>query len=221
MSRLRIVSLLALMLGAAVGLLASKQMWNYYWVIPVVSLGSELEPKAAAMVITGEGWQVLSKEERDRSLESELLRCSKEGEVCTFGRPLRRWGAETLATLPVLDADDALELLASARSVAPVGFLGPAGSGKGGGIVLTLGSDTTLAAFHTGELHDDTYGYVEVLFQGRGATTVRKAAATYLFDLAGLEFLTPPVLVGLGMVLALLASVVGMAVARGFRKGGS
>lgn len=81
-------------------------------------------------------------------------------------------------------------------------------------MVVTFGDDTTLVAFHSGELRDDTYGYAEVLFRGRGATTVRKAAENYLFDLAGLEFLTPPVLVGVGIGLALLAGGVGAVVAR-------
>jgi len=62
---------------------------------------------------------------------------------------------------------------------------------------------------------NNTYGYAEVLFRGRGATTVRNAAENDLLDLAGLEFLTPPVLVlvGVGIGLALLAGGVGTVVA--------
>jgi hypothetical protein len=202
--------------GAAGGLLASKVLWNYYWTIPTVSLEG-LEPKAAVMVSNGDGWRVMPREHRDRALASDGQRCSRKGEVCTYGRPLRRWDADALTKLPVLESDDALERLASARALCPVDFLRPSGLGVGAGMIVDLGDGMTLVAFHTGELRDDTYGYVEVLFQGRGTSTVRKGVASYYFDMAGLEFLTPPVLVCLGVLLVLVVGGIAVATARGYR----
>lgn len=80
---------------------------------------------------------------------------------------------------------------------------------KGTGTVATFslgGKTKTLVVFDSYELRDDTHGYVELLMSGVSANSRLEDAAYFYYDIAGIEFATPPVLM---LIAVLLAYVLG------------
>ncbi|XXF77915.1 hypothetical protein P2318_33420 [Myxococcaceae bacterium GXIMD 01537] len=64
----------------------------------------------------------------------------------------------------------------------------------------------TVVGFQTGELNNDTHGYVEVLFRGAGPGAEFIESVHYYFDVAGIEFATPGFLIVVSQMAACLLS---------------
>ena len=211
---LRIVALVAapLVVGVAAGLTMSKCLWGYFVSPPTVTISPSCHPAAAAMFRAQPAVELLSRQERDEMLQSQFERC-RHGDECTYGRTLLATGGKVWLDTRLEDEGTVRQVVADARNTPPAPFFVP--TQRGVGAVATYscpGGSVSLLLFHTYELHDDTHGYFEALFQKADSEYLSKAVAHYYFDVAGIESATPAVLSVIGMVLAYIVGALVFAV---------
>jgi hypothetical protein len=198
-------------MGGFLGLLVSKVLWNYALSPPSVELPSGSAPQAFGLYRVGAAPTVVAKQNRVGELKHEFRRC-RTGDECTYGRTLSALGIGKLEALPELPAHEASDAIAIARRLSSVEFFR---QGSGGvGIVVAFENHHTFVGFQTNELAHDTHGYVECVLDNRADASRLESEVSYYFDVAGIEFATPGVLVVLGALLAVLIMLVSMALMR-------
>lgn len=224
--RITLWILAPLTFGIAVGLVASKSLWNYWWVQPIVHIDHAARPTEIAFFWVWPSLEVKPLSDRNELLSNELRRCSGgHQEECTSGRALFQTRNVELATLPTITAIRVRDALDSARRLSRTAFLSDGQQGTGFVTIYDLhGEQLTLITFNTAELHDDTRGHAEILLGGSGERASLVDFASYYFDVAGIEFATPRVLVLLGILLAfvvtaLIATIGFLARRSGVKKG--
>lgn len=214
--RTRLASLLFLpaFVGIGAGLTASKILWNYVWSPPTVKVSKAAQPEALALFQKEKEVKILSDADRNDALAVHLRNCQGGG-YCTFGRFLAATGNDEWFAAPTLPETEVRSILESMIAESPASFLG-AGQ-RGIGVVATYvgdGERRTIVAFETRELWNDTYGYAEGLFRHSGPDVELLDSIYYFFDIAGIEFATPKVLVAMGVGLAYIVAICGFVVAR-------
>lgn len=206
--RLALWILAPLTFGIAVGLGTSKSLWNYWWVPPTVHVDYAARPTEIAFFWVWPSLEVKPLADRNELLSDELRRClGGHQEECTSGRALFQTRNVELTTLPTITAIRVRGALDSARRLSRTAFLRVEQQGTGFVTIYDLhGEQLTLITFNTAELHDDTRGHAEILLGGSGERTSLVDFVSYYFDVAGIEFATPRVLVLIGILLAFLVT---------------
>jgi len=214
--RITLWILAPLTFGIAVGLVASKSLWDYWWVPPTVHIDHAARPTEIAFFWVWPSLEVKPLADRNELLSNELRSCSGgHQEACTSGRALFRPRNIELTTLPTITAIRVRGALDSARRLSRTTFLSDGQRGTGFVTIYDLhGEQLTLITFNTAELHDDTRGHAEILLGGSGERVSLVDFTSYYFDVAGMEFATPCVLVLLGILLAF--AVTGLIATIGF-----
>ena len=179
--------------GAALGAEASRALWNYAWSPPRVDVGEAGSPVAFAIFSVDGHLGVLSRIERDATLQRELYRCDTGGN-CTYGRPLTRWGLDELSSLPLASSEQIRRALKVAAADQPAEAARALPVERGA--VVVFDRAFTLLAAETGEIADDRFMYRELLVESEEGLPRAVAEARYYFDVAGIEFATPFFLMG-------------------------
>jgi hypothetical protein len=198
--------LVPLICGIAFGLGASKSLWGFWWVQPTVQIDPASCPKEFTFFSIWPSLEVKPLATRNELVFDELRRCLKGfPEECTDGRALLHTPNVDWNTLPNITVSSVQDALDSARKLSSSEFLRDGQKGNGFVIKYDLnGQSLTLVTFNTSELHNDTHGYVEVLIAGHKERASLLDFAYYYYDVAGIEFATPGVLVVVGIVLSFL-----------------
>jgi hypothetical protein len=123
----------------------------------------------------------------------------QRGIDCTHGRILAAWPLEQLTALSSVPDSEVNDIVSTSGRFFPEDLVGRQLSY---GVVLVLESGFVVVSLSTRELSDDTYGHVELLLRGLGASIELVDSAYYYYDVAGIEFATPKFLVVLGVLLA-------------------
>ncbi len=213
--------LVPLTVGVAAGLGASKSLWDYWWVPPAVYIDPAAHPRAIAFFSRWPSLEVKPIADRNEVLGSQLTRCSGgQTEECTYGRVLLQTRNVEWIALPVIADSSVHTAFNAAQRLSPAAFVREGQNGTGVVAIYDLHGETlTLVAFNTAELHDDTHGYAEMLLRGSGGDITLSDSISYYYDVAGIEFATPRVLVLLGIILAFavaaLVAAVGFLARRG------
>lgn len=206
-----------LIIGIAAGLTLSKCMWGYAFAPPAVRVDPGAEPLSLAHYWLKPELIVQSLKERDSALDNAFKDC-RRGHECTYGRTLSVFGSRQWLQTPIPSIREVQAALESAQRLSPVSFF-TAGA-KGTGVVAayrTKEGVKVLVAFNSYELHDDTHGYLELLFRNDVGRPVLQDAAHYYYDVAGVEFATPLFLAIFGTVVAYLLTGVAFFVTRALR----
>lgn len=202
--RIALWILCPLVIGSAVGLSTSKILWNYWWSPPTVHINHEAQPTAITFFKI---WSLLKMEplaSRNEILKNELKRCAGEQQDgCTFGRALLQTSDVEWTTLPMVTATSVHDILNSAYKLPNTSLMRDGQQGTG--VIATYdlqGKPLIFISFETAELRDDTHGHVEVLLGGTNEQTTLLDFASYYYDIAGIEFATPRVLVFFWCIVA-------------------
>ncbi len=207
--RIALWILCPLVIGTVIGLSASKLLWNYWWTLPTIHINHEAQPTAIAFFKI---WPLLKVEplaSRNEILKNEFKRCAQEQQKeCTFGRTLLQTSDVEWTTLPMIKTTSVHSALNSAYRLSETSLLRDGQQGTG---IITIydlqGKPLTLISFETAELHDDTHGHIEILLSGPSQQTSLLDFASYYYDVAGIEFATPRVLVFLGNLITFTVTV--------------
>ena len=190
-----------LLLGALLGVFASRGLWGYFWSVPAIQLPELSNMEAASFFYAKPFVEVVPSEERSSHIEGGIRVCQITVEDCNSSRIIDRLGGRRLEDLPPVSSQEVVDTVGLARALSPIAFFRH--DQKGYGLVVRFSHNVWLVTFHTEELpsdqgkgfSSDSHGYVELLVD-RGAPSPRVLeSASYFFDVTGLEFLTPPVLV--------------------------
>lgn len=209
MTRRIVVATLAacLLAGLLLGLFTSKLLWGYF----VYPQGIDLAQFAGSPMRLGsyeiDGSVVVhDTATRARKIDSELVHC-KGQHTCSVGSLLRHYGIQASTGLEQPSSFEVSTALKKALQDSPVEFFRE--GAKGSGLYLRLDGGASLLTFHSKELSDDHYGYLEV---GLNASAPGGVYSYHYLDVAGMEFLTPLMLVSLYTIaLLILATLIALA----------
>ena len=188
--------------GAISGPFVSKLLWGYWWNAPIVRIPENRGLEAVSLFYVNPTLEVASPDDRNSVIESHLRGCEIPRGDCNAGRILSKLGGRALEALPPLPDQDVFGIVKIAHAVSPVNFFGP--DKTGGGFAIRFSGNIWLITFSSSELSNDTHGYVELLLDNSTAAPIAMENAWYYYDVAGVEFLSPPVLVIGGITVSFI-----------------
>lgn len=195
----------ALAIGACSGLGASKARWNYFFSPPAVRVAKDLRVASIAFAYFRGEEPPYELPVAEGLLDRELRRCAAGDDDCTFGRTLLRTAtSEWRGLVKAAPTERPPSPVLSTISQKPPSF----SLAEGHPPLVTIvelrdanGHQSSLVSVMTHQVEgdDDHHGYAEWLLTSDGKVA---DFAEYYFDVAGVEFLTPAVLVLMGMMLS-------------------
>jgi hypothetical protein len=197
---------LSIAFGTIVGLAISRVTWGYFlWPDRLATRTTSVPAEISVFRMEGDQPKLVDDGAHSEFLQIEMGYCERDS-YCSVGSVLRQLGGESLLKLPRSPEKDLTDSLKTVKASVNVGFI-RSGSYREGVLIRFRDGDRLLALLST-ELSNDHYGYLEAILPPSG--TRRAVDYRYFyFDIAGLEILTPAVLVaGCSLVFSVFTLIV-------------